>query len=259
VKKGFDGEKYEKFSAPQQEWGSKVMNELGLKGGEHILDLGCGNGLLSSKLAEKVPNGKVIGIDSSSSMLEQAEKHKTGNLEFLLCDITDLGFENEFDVVFSNAALHWVKDHSLALGHIYQSMKNSAIMRAQFAGEGNCLNLASILQDAMSSPEFKDDFSLFKWPWYMPGVEEYEHLLAESGFEDIRVWMENADRNFPDEESYVGWIDHPGLVPFISHLPEDRAALFRDHVVREAKKIAVQEDETYFEYFHRLNVYAVKK
>jgi trans-aconitate methyltransferase len=259
MKKGFDGEKYEKFSAPQQEWGGKVMGELGLKGNEHILDIGCGNGLLSAKLAEKVPNGKVTGIDSSSSMLEQAEKHKKDNMEFLLCDITELDFEDEFDVVFSNAALHWVKDHSLALGQIYRSMKSGGIMRVQFAGEGNCLNVISVFMNAMSSPEFKDDFSSFEWPWYMPGVEEYEDILVKSGFKDLRVWIENADRNFPDEESYVGWIDQPGLVPFISHLPEDRALLFRDHVVREAKKIAVQEDGMYFEYFRRLNVYAIKK
>ncbi|WP_321430541.1 methyltransferase domain-containing protein [uncultured Methanolobus sp.] len=259
MKKGFDGEKYEKFSAPQQEWGSKVMDELGLKGSEHILDLGCGNGLLGAKLAAKVPDGKVIGIDSSASMLEQAQKHRTDNLEFLLRDINDLDFEDKFNVVFSNAALHWVADHSLALGQIYRSMKSGGIMRVQFAGEGNCLNLISVLKDAMSSPDFKDDLSSFDWPWYMPGVEEYKKLLVESGFEDLRVWMENADRNFPDEESYVGWIDQPSIVPFVSFLPGNKALHFREHVVREAKKIAVQEDGTYFEYFRRLNVYAIKK
>ncbi|MBP1909345.1 methyltransferase domain-containing protein [Methanolobus bombayensis] len=259
MKKGFDGEKYEKFSAPQQEWGSKVIDELGLNDNDNILDLGCGNGLLSAKLAEKVPHGKIIGVDSSSSMIEQAEKHKKNNMEFLLCDITKLNFEEAFDVVFSNAALHWVKDHSLALRQVYRSMKSNAIMRIQFAGEGNCLNLASVLQDAMFSPEFKDDFTSFEWPWYMPGVGEYNKLLIESGFQDFRVWIENADCNFPDEESYIGWIDQPCLVPFISHLPGDRALFFRDYVIREAKKIAAQEDGAYFEYFRRLNVYAIKK
>lgn len=259
MKKGFDGEKYEKFSAPQQEWGSKVMDELALKGNEHILDLGCGNGLLSAKLAEKVPDGKITGIDSSPSMLEQAKKHKKGNMDFLLGDITGMDLEDEFDVVFSNAALHWVKDHSLALRQINRSMKSGGIMRVQFAGEGNCMNLIPVLKEIMDSLEFKDDFSLFEWPWYIPGVEEYEKLLIEAGFEIIRVWIENADRNFPDEESYVGCINQPSLVPFVSFLPEDKAILFAKRVIKEAKKIAEQEDGTYFEYFRRLNVHALKK
>jgi trans-aconitate methyltransferase len=73
------------------------------------------------------------------------------------------------------------------------------------------------------------------------------------------VWIENADRNFPDEESYVGWINQPSLVPFVSFLPEDKAILFAKRVIKEAKKIAEQEDGTYFEYFRRLNVHALKK
>jgi len=259
VKKGFDGEKYEKFSAPQQEWGSKVIDELVLKGNEHILDLGCGNGLLSAKLAERVQDGKVTGIDSSPSMLEQAKKHRKGNMDFLLCDISELDFEEEFDVVFSNAALHWVKDHSLALRQINRSMKSGGVMRVQFAGEGNCMNLIPVLKGIMDSPEFKDDFSSFEWPWYMPGAEEYGDLLVRSGFMGIRAWIENADRNFPDEESYVGWINQPSLVPFVSFLPEDKASLFAKRVIKEAKTIAEQEGGTYFEYFRRLNVYAIKK
>lgn len=257
--KGFNGQKYEKFSQPQRDWGSKVMNELELRGDEHILDLGCGNGLLTAKLAERVPKGKVVGVDSSSSMLEQAEKHSTDNMEFRLMDMENMEIDDKFDVVFSNAALHWVKGHLHLLKLVYDCLNTNGIMRVQFAGEGNCMNLYGVLTDAISSPEFESNFTSFEWPWYMPNVSEYEKLLSSAGFEQYRVWMENADRNFPDEDSFVGWIEQPGLVPFMTFLPEEKAALFRDLVVGKTKKTAAQPDGTYFEYFRRLNVYAVKE
>lgn len=255
----FDGRKYEKLSRPQQDWGSKVMNELELQGDEHILDLGCGNGLLTARLAERVPDGKVVGLDSSLSMLKQAEKHRNGNMEFRLLDMESMEIHDKFDVVFSNAALHWVKGHGHLLKRIHDCLRINGIMRVQFAGEGNCLNLNGVLMDAISSPEFESAFRSFEWPWYMPAASEYEQLLSSAGFEEYRVWIEKADRNFPDEESFTGWIEQPGLVPFLSFLPDEKAQPFRDLVVGGAKKVAAQPDGTYFEYFRRLNVYAVRK
>jgi trans-aconitate methyltransferase len=102
----FDGKRYEKSSEHQREWGSKLIEELNLKGDETILDLGCGNGLTTKELAGKVPNGKVVGIDNSISMIETANSHKTENMELTLLNIDEMNFDNEFDVVFSNATLH---------------------------------------------------------------------------------------------------------------------------------------------------------
>ncbi|WP_340820574.1 methyltransferase domain-containing protein [Methanolobus sp. WCC4] len=259
MEKDFDGKKYEKFSQPQRDWGSKVMEELELRGDEHILDLGCGNGLLTAKLAERVPDGRVVGVDSSASMLKQAEEHRAENMEFMLMDMETMVLEEKFDVVFSNAALHWVKDHSHLLKTIYENLRTGGFMRVQFAGEGNCRNLYDVLMKTISSSEFEKEFSSLEWPWYMPGTSEYEEQLLSAGFEQRKVWMEDADRNFPDEASFVGWIEQPGLVPFMPYLEEERTKLFRDTVVEDTKKRAAQPDGTYFEYFRRMNVYAVKK
>lgn len=257
--KGFDGQKYEKYSKPQEEWGSRMMDELDLRGDECILDLGCGNGLLTEKLAKRVPGGRVIGVDSSSSMLEQANSHKADNVEFRLLDMEDMIIDEKFDVVFSNAALHWVKDHSHVLQIMHDSLKSNGIMRVQFAGKGNCIHIAGVMMEAICSHEFESEFRYFEWPWYMPDKAKYEQSLRSVGFDEYRVWIENADHNFPDEESFVGWIEQPGLVPFVSVLSEGRSSLFRDVVVDKAKKVAAQPDGTYFEFFRRLNVFAVKK
>ena len=108
----FDGEKYKQSSKHQKEWGNRLISELKIKGNEAILDLGCGDGVLTEELSMLVPHGKVIGIDASIGMINTAKKLERNNLIFICMDINDMDFVNQFDLVFSNAALHWVKNHS---------------------------------------------------------------------------------------------------------------------------------------------------
>ena len=107
----FNGEKYKKASAHQKEWGEKLVAELDLKGDEFILDLGCGDGITTEKLAQLVPDGQVVGIDSSHGMIESAKKLGKGNLKFRILNINDINYKSKFDLIISNATLHWVKDH----------------------------------------------------------------------------------------------------------------------------------------------------
>jgi trans-aconitate methyltransferase len=102
----FDGKQYEKASAHQKEWGTKLIAELELQGTERILDLGCGDGALSAHIADLVPNGEVVGIDASRGMIEAARSKVRKNLRFLPMDINELNYVEQFDVVFSNATLH---------------------------------------------------------------------------------------------------------------------------------------------------------
>jgi len=174
----FDGKKYEKSSQCQREWGTKLAEELNLKGNETILDLGCGNGVITKELAERVPYGTVIGIDSSPSMLAAAKAHKTANRELLLLDINEMAFEDEFDIVFSNAALHWVLDHEKLLKKIYSALKPHGFARIQFACAGNAPTFIAVVRGVMELPEFVTWFKDLRWPWYTPNPEEYEALLS---------------------------------------------------------------------------------
>lgn len=109
----FNGEKYKKASKHQKEWGNSLISELSLSGNEEILDLGCGDGGLTEQLAQLVPNGRILGIDASAGMIDTAQKRVKSNLAFMQMDINTLDFENRFDVIFSNAALHWVNGHGI--------------------------------------------------------------------------------------------------------------------------------------------------
>lgn len=254
----FNGEKYKKASAHQKEWGNSLIAELNLNGNESILDLGCGDGILTRELSELVPNGRVIGIDSSKGMIETAKKSTAENLSFVLMDINRLDFENEFDVIFSNAALHWVKDHGKLLKNCYSALKNGGMILWDFAGDGNCSNFFAVVRHLMQSDEYGAYFNGFEWPWYMPDITEYKELIGRSGFTCYHVEEVNRDRYFSNSDEMIRWIDQPSLVPFIAHIPEKLRAGFRNSVISSMLDRTKQPDGTCFETFRRIHIVAYK-
>ncbi len=254
----FDGEKYKKASTHQRQWGEKLIAELHLTGGERILDLGCGDGTVTAQIADLVPNGSVLGIDTSEGMIASAHQHTRANLAFKLLDINKIDFHEEFDVVFSNATLHWVKDHRLLLGNVNTALATGGIARFNFAVDGNCSHLYKVLGDVMARDKFTGYFHLFDWPWYMPTIDEYSRLVSEFDFQDAKVWGENADRFFPNVEAMVRWIDQPSLVPFLARIAQIDKRNFRDAVVQRMTAEICQDDGRCFETFRRVNLLARK-
>lgn len=254
----FDGKKYEKASAHQKEWGIKLISELNLKGDEYVLDLGCGDGTLTVQLAELISDGQVVGIDASQGMIDVAISKERSNLRFIRLDIDNLDYEDQFDVVISNATLHWIKDHRRLLRNVYKALHADGLIRFNFAGDGNCSHFFSVVREVMLLDEFRSFFTEFEWPWYMPSVGEYEALAKDSEFCDIRVWEENADRFFSDSEEMIRWVDQPSLVPFLSQVTNDAMDSFRSFVVNRMIEETEQEDGRCFETFRRINVSATK-
>jgi len=254
----FNGEQYKQASTHQKEWGNKIIAEFKLKGDEKILDLGCGDGVLTVELAQLVLKGFVLGIDGSNSMIETAGKLEMKNLSFRVLDINEMDFNNEFDVVFSNATLHWIKDHKQLLKNVYRATRPDGILRFNFGAEGNCPNFIRIMQEAMRLPEYQGYFIGFELPWYFPEPGQYELLVRELPFQEAKVWGENADRYFPDVEAITKWIDQPSLVPFLEVIPAKEKQGFRNYVVEKMIQATRQPDGRCFEPFRRINVWARK-
>ena len=255
----FNGEKYSKASAHQNEWGSAMIAELGISVDADILDLGCGDGRLTRVLASHAKKGRTVGIDASYGMLDKAKEFSEPNLKFMHMDINQMAFDNEFDIIFSNAALHWVKDHSKLLENCFRALKPGGRIRFNFACKGNCETFFSTVKSLSLKKEYAEHFNDFAWPWYMPSVSEYEKLMAQTRFTDIKIWEQPADRYFKNAEEITGWIDQPSIVPFLREINNEKAKkAFREETVEIMLKKTRQPDGTYFEKFIRINVEAEK-
>jgi len=254
----FDGEKYKKASKHQKEWGGSLISQLELNGNEIILDLGCGDGVLTDNLSSLVPDGKVIGIDASYGMIQTAKKFEKDNLSFIHMDINEMDFNNCFDLIFSNATLHWVKNHDKLLKHCFNALKTKGIIRWNFAAHGNCSNFFETIYAVMNENEFKNFYSNFKWPWYMPSKEEYKKLMEKTRFHIVYLEYENADRYFSDSEEMIKWIDQPSIVPFIKCIPIENKENFRNRVIDMMIEKTEQSDGRCFETFRRIDLKAVK-
>ncbi len=255
----FDGKKYKKSSIHQKEWGTKIIAELNLRGDERVLDLGCGDGALTKKIHDLLPAGNVVGIDASEGMIKEAKKLETKRLSFFKQDINEIDYFEEFDLIFSNANLHWVKDHRKLLLNCYKALKSTGFIRFNFAGEGNCSNLFRVIKQVMYDKKYQQFFKDFKWPWYMPNLKEYKNLLSGCEFKDIKVWGENVDRYFNNKDEMIGWIDQPAIVPFLKLIPEDNKISFRNEVVERMVEATIQSDYRCFETFRRINVFSIKR
>lgn len=254
----FNGEKYKSASRHQKEWGNALIGNLALHGNESILDLGCGDGTLTYKIAHLVPNGNVLGIDSSLNMICSAREYSADNLLFVNKDINNIDYNSQFDIIFSNAALHWVTDHKNLLTNCYKALKPGGKILWNFAASGNCQTFFSVIKEEVKEKKYKKYFDGFEWPWYMPEISEYEKLLEQSRFKNYTVEEQNRDRYFKDGQEMTAWIDQPSLVPFLAYLPEQIRRQFRNEVVNKMLELTLQPDLTCFETFRRINVFAVK-
>lgn len=250
----FNGEKYEKASKHQKEWGTRLISQLQLNGDESILDLGCGDGALTKQLSLLVPNGCVLGIDASTGMIQTAKKHTTSNLDFVCMDIDQIDFHNKFDVIYSNAALHWVKNHERLLKNTLAALKPKGVIMWNFAGDGTCSNFFEVIRQLMSDSKYAGFFQDFQWPWYMPSKPEYDRLVNLTGFSKASVTEEKADRSFSNADEMIKWLDQPTLVPFIQRIPDDTKETFRSEAIEAMLQKTLQPDGTCFETFRRIKV-----
>jgi len=256
--KGFDGERYSRSSRPQKEIGRSVIDSIKWRGDERVVDLGCGDGKLTAEIASRLSSGSVLGLDSSASMIEAARKHRAENLSFQVMDVTHLSFVEEFDLAFSNAALHWVLDQRTMLGNLRQGLKHRGRLRVNFAGDGNCPNLLEGMRRKMADERFRERFRGFRWPWYMPSAQEYARVLEEAGFEQIEVWSERADRLFSSEKEYRPFIENMAIVPLLDQFEDlgERDA-FRQAVLTEIMDLS-RAPGGFYEPFLRINASAVR-
>jgi trans-aconitate methyltransferase len=217
----WDPDAYERHARFVSELGAPVVELLAPRPGERILDLGCGDGFLTEQLAAL--GCDVVGVDAS---VEQVEGARRRGLDARVARAEGLPFEGEFDAVFSNAVLHWVKDAAGAIRAVHRALRPRGRFVGEMGGAGCVAAIRAALGEALAPRGF-DGAALD--PWFFPSAETYAALLADGGFavESIALFP----RPTPLPGDVVDWLE-TFAQPFLAPLaPDARRPLLEE--VRE--------------------------
>jgi len=227
---------YAKHSSVQQTWARELISKLKLKGHESVLDVGCGDGKVSAEIARYLPNGNVLGVDSSNDMIELAcadfPQQQHPNLSFQLADARYLPFREQFDIVFSNAALHWIKNHDPVISGIQNSLKPGGRILLQMGGKGNADSIFSASESILSKDEWHGFFTGFKFPYGFYDPEEYMSYLEKRALIPVRVELIPKVMSYDDKEGLAAWIRTTWL-PYTQRVPDDKREAFIEQIVDE--------------------------
>ena len=196
---------------------------LNAQPGERILDVGCGTGQLTSEITQF--GAEVVGIDSSPDMIATARKNFP-QLRFEVADVTALTFANEFDVVVSNAALHWVRDQPSAIASIARALKPRGRLVFEMGGRGNLQHLLDAVYKALRTLGVANPEQLL--PWSFPSVGEYAPLLEANGLEvDFAVLFDRSTILEGGDRGLKLWLEMFGRFALEAIAPEQRKEFFR--------------------------------
>lgn len=254
---------YAKSSSVQQQWARELLRKLELKGNEQILDIGCGDGKVTAEIALCVPEGFVLGIDSSKDMITLSQSLFPAdtflNLRFQCEDASRLPFDDKFDVVFSNATLHWVLDHKPVLQGICKSLRHGGRILLQMGGCNNAYEVETMMKNLITKEEWRRYFVNFSFSYGFYGPDEYNKWLHEAGLHAKRVELIPKNANHEGRSGLESWIRTTWL-PYTHQVPEKERKLFITQLADEyLQQHPVDENGIVHVQMMRLEVEAVKR
>jgi trans-aconitate 2-methyltransferase len=218
----WDAEQYARSSAAQTGWAMELIERLSLRSTESVLDIGCGDGRVTFELSRRVREGNVLGIDSSEDMIRRAlaafppERH--ANLSFRLMDARSISFEPLFDVAFSNATLHWVKDRLGVYRGVARALRPGGRLLFQMGGRGNGAQVFAVARELVEEAKWREFFRGFEFPWGFHGPEEEADWCVQAGLRVRRAELLQRDM---EQEGVVGlaaWI-RTTWMPYTQRVP----------------------------------------
>jgi len=197
----WDAKLYDHAHRFVSEYGQSALVLLNPQPNEFILDLGCGTGDMTQQLHEQ--DVKVVGVDHSQQMIMQAEG-KYPHIHFEIKDILELDYDPQFDAVFSNAVLHWIKQPRQALEQIYASLKTGGRFVAEFGGQDNVQKVTDCLIRARE--ELGYSFSESSFPWYFPSIGNYTSLMEHVGFKVVYATLTDRPTQLKGDNGLRNWL-----------------------------------------------------
>jgi trans-aconitate 2-methyltransferase len=220
---------YHKFQAQRAAPFEDAVKLVKVRPGLRVIDLGCGTGELTRRLADLLPDSDVVGMDNSAQMLEKAAQYAGPGLRFELGSIEDVS--GEWDLIFSHAAVHWVEDHAALiprlLGHVASGGQMVVQMPSNFAHYSH----QAIRQLATEEPFVT---ALGGWNRKAPVLEidAYAELLFKAGGEDIVIFEKVYPHVLENADAVADWVSGTALVPYFERLGDLRDSFMEEYRAR---------------------------
>jgi trans-aconitate 2-methyltransferase len=243
----WDAETYDAVSDPQFQWGMEVLERLELRGGEAVVDAGCGSGRVTEQLLARLPEGHLIAVDGSAAMIAKARERLGEGTTYVVSDLSELALPAPVDLIFSTATFHWIVDHDRLFARLRENLAPGGRLVAQCGGEGNVAEHARAIAAVATRPEYLPHFEGMEAMWNFAAAEPTEERLRAAGFSPVRCWLEPKPYTPVDPLRFTMTVT---LGPHLARLPEELRRPFAEDV------LALCGDPLTLDYV-RLNIEAV--
>lgn len=236
IARDWNGADYDRLSTPMEAMGRAVLGRLPLAGHETVIDAGCGSGRVTRALLDRLPRGRVIGVDGSPSMIAAAHERLGDDprLELRVADLTELEVEPA-DAILSTATFHWIGDHALLFGRLRAALRPGGRLVAQCGGEGNIAAVHAAARGVGAEEPFAPHLAGWAGPWRFAAPAPTEELLAAAGFSQARAWLEDRPVTPADPRAYLREIN---LGAHLEQLPDELREPFVDAVLQRLDRTA---------------------
>lgn len=252
----WDATAYHVLSEPQFAWALRVLERVGLSGDECVLDAGCGSGRVTATIASRLERGFVVGCDLSENMTHAAAKslgsHRQASA-IVCADLSMLPFRGAFDLIFSTATFHWIRDHDRLFAELRAALGASGRLEAQCGGGPNLATIHARANALAATDQFRAYFGEWEEPWLFASPEETTGRLERAGFIAIACWLEHAPTTFPNRERFGAFIESVVMRPYLTRLPDPTLRrAFLDAIIARA----AGDDPAFTLDYWRLNISA---
>jgi trans-aconitate 2-methyltransferase len=247
----WDAANYVRRSGLQEAMAAEVLAQLYLAGSERVLDIGCGDGRITAGIASRLPQGSVVGVDASREMIGFAKEHASlPNLEFQVANAANLPFHEEFDLVVSINALHWLPDPGPPLRSIRAAMKPSGTAQLRLVADGERKSLETVIEETRRSERWAGYFRGFHDPYLHLTPEQYAAAAERNGLHVERTHVGSKAWDFQTRENFFASCKVT-LVEWTRRLPEADKGRFINEVLDRYRKAAAERpgEENTFKFY----------